>query len=49
MGVNEVLELLDGVPPLYHLNLKEFAERKQEIQRHYKFFRPITEGWPPYR
>jgi hypothetical protein len=40
LGVNEVLELLYGVPPLYHLDISELAERKQEIQRHYAFFSP---------
>ena len=37
-GVNEVLELLYGVPPLYHLNIGELKEKKQEIQRHSAFF-----------
>ena len=40
LGINEVLELLYGVPPLYHLNVSELAKRKQEIQRHYAFFSP---------
>jgi hypothetical protein len=40
LAVNEVLELLYGVPPLYHLNIGELAKRKQEIQRHYAFFSP---------
>jgi hypothetical protein len=39
-GVNEVLELLYGVPPLYHLNVGELGKRKQEIQKHYAFFSP---------
>ena len=40
-GVRELLELLYDVPPLYHLNLAEFAKRKSEIARHFAFFSPI--------
>jgi hypothetical protein len=40
LEVNELLELLYGVPPLYHLNLEELEKRKQEIQTHYAFFSP---------
>jgi len=40
LAVNEALELLYGVPPLYHLNIAELAKRKQEIQKHYAFFSP---------
>lgn len=37
----ELLELLYNVPPLYHLNLAEWAKRKSEITSHYAFFSPI--------
>jgi hypothetical protein len=40
LALNELLELLYGVPPLYHLNLDELEERKHEIQTHYAFFSP---------
>ena len=40
LAINELLELLYGVPPLYHLNLNELAKRKHEIQMHYAFFSP---------
>ena len=36
--INELLELLYGVPPLYQLDLAEFEQRKQEIQTHNAFF-----------
>jgi hypothetical protein len=37
----ELLELLYGVPPLYHLNLDEWAKRRQLITAHYAFFSPL--------
>lgn len=37
----ELIELLYGVPPLYHLNLPEWAKRAGEIRRHYAFFSPL--------
>ncbi len=37
----ELLELLYQVPPLYHLNLQEFAKREAQIKRHYAFFSPL--------
>jgi len=37
----EILELLYDVPPLYHLNLAEWARHKEEITSHYAFFSPI--------
>ena len=37
----ELLELLYNVPPLYHLNLAEWAKRRQHIQSHFAFFSPI--------
>jgi hypothetical protein len=40
-GSVELLELLYNVPPLYHLNRREFAKRKAEIKRHYDFFSPL--------
>jgi len=40
LAVNELLELLYAVPPLYHLNLAELAKRRQELQTHYAFFSP---------
>lgn len=36
----ELLELLYNVPPLYHLNAKEWAAREAEIKAHYAFFSP---------
>ncbi len=36
-----LLELLYSVPPLYHLNLREFAKRRDWIGRHYAFFSPL--------
>lgn len=41
MQTREMLELLYGVPPLYHLNPAEFAKRKDEILKHYAFFSPL--------
>jgi hypothetical protein len=40
-GTVELLELLYGVPPLYHLNLEEFQKREELMKRHYKFFSPL--------
>lgn len=37
----ELLEMLYNVPPLYHLNLAEWARRKDEIKRRYAFFSPV--------
>jgi hypothetical protein len=37
----ELLELLYGVPPLYHLNLDEFERQKARISAHYRFFSPL--------
>lgn len=37
----ELLELLYNVPPLYHLNLDEFAKYKEQITKHYQVFSPI--------
>lgn len=34
-------ELLYQVPPMYHLNLDEFAKHEAAIKRHYAFFSPI--------
>jgi hypothetical protein len=39
--VRELLELLYGVPPLYHLNLKTFDSIVPAIQTHYRFFSPL--------
>jgi len=39
--VRELLELLYGVPPLYHLNLDEWAKRKDVITAHYAVFSPL--------
>jgi hypothetical protein len=36
----ELLELLYQVPPLYHLNAREFQKRQPQIKRHYDFFSP---------
>jgi Glycosyl hydrolases related to GH101 family, GH129 len=38
LGVNELLELIYGVPPLYHLDLGAWQQHKDEILRHYRFF-----------
>lgn len=38
---NELLELLYGVPPLWHLNRAELAERKKQLLRHYAVFSPL--------
>jgi hypothetical protein len=37
----ELTELLYLVPPLYHLNLDEFAKHKESIVRHYAVFSPL--------
>lgn len=37
----ELLELLYQVPPLYHLNVPEFQQRRAQIKRHYEFFSPL--------
>lgn len=36
-----LLELLYGVPPLYHLNLDEFEKHGERIRAHYRFFSPL--------
>ena len=38
--MNELLELLYGVPPLYHLTLEELKRREPEIRKHALFFSP---------
>lgn len=37
----ELLELLYGVPPLYHMNLGEWPKQRDAIIAHYQFFSPI--------
>jgi len=37
----ELTELLYMVPPLYHMNLDEFAKHGEEMKRHYEFFSPL--------
>jgi hypothetical protein len=37
----ELLELLYNVPPLYHLNLREFEQHGDRIRAHYAFFSPL--------
>ena len=37
----ELLELLYGVPPLYHLNLAELEKNGERIAAHYRFFSPL--------
>jgi len=37
----ELLELLYNVPPLYHMNLKEFEKHKERMKAHYDFFSPL--------
>ena len=39
--VRELLELLHGVPPLYHLNLEEFNNFVPAMQAHYRVFSPL--------
>lgn len=39
-----LLELLYQVPPLYHLNQKEFTLRAEAIKAHYAFFSPLHKG-----
>ena len=29
------------VPPMYHLNIDEFAKHRDDIKRHYQFFSPL--------
>ncbi|MBI1928286.1 glycoside hydrolase [Candidatus Poribacteria bacterium] len=41
MDTVELLELLYNVPPLYHLNLKEFDVHKARIKAHSAFFSPL--------
>lgn len=36
-----LLELFYNVPPLYHLNMAEFAKHEALIKRHYAFFSPL--------
>ncbi|MBL8228053.1 MAG: hypothetical protein JNL98_06235 [Bryobacterales bacterium] len=40
-AVRELLEVLYGVPPLYHLNQESAARMVPEIQPHYRFFSPL--------
>jgi hypothetical protein len=40
-GTRELLELLYGIPPLYHLNLEQFDNIVPSIQKHYQFFSPL--------
>lgn len=37
----ELLELLYNVPPLYHMNLKEFKKHKDRMKAHHDFFSPL--------
>jgi len=37
----QLLELLYGVPPLWHLNPAEFQRRGKEMKRYYDFFSPL--------
>jgi hypothetical protein len=37
----ELLELLYNVPPLYHLNLQEFAKQSPQMKKHHDFFSPL--------
>jgi hypothetical protein len=37
----ELTELLYMVPPMYHLNMDEFAKHRDAIKRHYQFFSPL--------
>jgi hypothetical protein len=37
----ELLELLYSVPPLYKMNQREFAKRKEKLRAHYAFFSPL--------
>ncbi len=37
----QLLELLYGVPPLWHLNPPEFQRRGKEMKRYYDFFSPL--------
>jgi hypothetical protein len=39
--VRELLELLYGVPPLYHLNMEQFDAQMPAIQAHYRVFSPL--------
>ena len=41
VGTLALLELLYNVPPLYHLNISEFAKHGTWIQKHYAFFSPL--------
>jgi hypothetical protein len=40
-AVNELLELLYTVPPLYHMNLKEFSRHRKNMALHNTFFSPL--------
>jgi len=37
----ELLELLYNVPPLYHMNLREFKKHKSRMKAHHDFFSPL--------
>lgn len=38
-------EILFLAPPMYHLNLAEFAKRKEAIVRHYKIWSPLHKAY----
>lgn len=40
-NVNELLELLYNVPPLYHLTTEELEKNGPQLTRHYRFFSPL--------
>ena len=39
--LNAMIEMLYMVPPLYHINLDEFEQRKAWMKKHYSFFSPL--------
>jgi len=41
LKVNQLLELLYGVPPLWHLTTAEFQRRGAAMKRYYDFFSPL--------
>jgi len=41
IGTVELTALLYMVPPLYHMNLDEFAKHREMMKRYYKFFSPL--------
>lgn len=38
---NSLLEMLYQVPPMYHMNLREFAEHRERMVAHDEFFGPL--------